>query len=604
MQTEIHNSMTTKKDLSGRIAMTEDLALYTFNFGLNPGLSNMPQSQFSRNGPHQGSQPQNGDLSTSHLHPIMRQGNQPQNEGRSLQFPQVIQQGSQPRNGDLSTSLLYPTMQQGSQPQTESRSLQTRVVMQQGNQPRNEGQHKLDSSQHIPKGISASLSQSEEPESIPIHEIKTYNVALPYIFLNTNYANKPLCFLIDTGASVSIVKLQNFTITPHLSNDKIKLKGLSEDDSHYETLGSFKIDFEYTFPTNSKLYFSYTLNAVSDRVRLNYDGILGNDFLRKLDCDVKYSQNSLLIRGHLIPLNFNRPVYVIPPRSEIIVECPISNSLDELEHMKDALVLDHIYSEGVYLANCIVTVKPNHCINISVLNTTESEIVFKDYYVHLLPYEPEIVSSASLSNVDYQNINNLFNISNDRSQQVLDLIRTEHLNPEETKMLLECCSEYTDIFYLEGEPLTHTTAIEHSINTGNAAPVHVKSYRFPECHKGEVESQIKNMIDQNIIRPSKSPWSAPIWVVPKKVDATGKQKWRLVIDYRKLNDVTVTEVYPIPLITDILDQLGHSKYFSTLDLVSGFHQIKLNSKDASKTGFTVVGNECYLAFKAFTVMST
>ncbi|XP_063895318.1 uncharacterized protein LOC135118122 [Helicoverpa armigera] len=99
------------------------------------------------------------------------------------------------------------------------------------------------------------------------------------------------------------------------------------------------------------------------------------------------------------------------------------------------------------------------------------------------------------------------------------------------------------------------------------------------------------MIDQNIIRPSKSPWSAPIWVVPKKVDATGKQKWRLVIDYRKLNDVTVTEVYPIPLITDILDQLGHSKYFSTLDLVSGFHQIKLNSKDASKTGFTVVGNE-------------
>ncbi|XP_049866081.1 uncharacterized protein LOC126366827 [Pectinophora gossypiella] len=98
------------------------------------------------------------------------------------------------------------------------------------------------------------------------------------------------------------------------------------------------------------------------------------------------------------------------------------------------------------------------------------------------------------------------------------------------------------------------------------------------------------MLEQNIIRPSMSPWSAPVWVVPKKKDASGKQKWRIVIDYRKLNDATVTEIYPLPLITDILDQLGHSKYFTTLDLVSGFHQIKLKKEDAEKTGFTVITN--------------
>ncbi|CAK1587698.1 unnamed protein product [Parnassius mnemosyne] len=96
------------------------------------------------------------------------------------------------------------------------------------------------------------------------------------------------------------------------------------------------------------------------------------------------------------------------------------------------------------------------------------------------------------------------------------------------------------------------------------------------------------MLKQNIIKSSISPWSAPVWVVPKKMDASGKKKWRIVIDYRRLNDVTINEVYPIPLISDILDQLGHSKYFSTLDLVSGFHQISLNPNDAEKTGFTVI----------------
>ncbi|CAK1602460.1 unnamed protein product [Parnassius mnemosyne] len=98
------------------------------------------------------------------------------------------------------------------------------------------------------------------------------------------------------------------------------------------------------------------------------------------------------------------------------------------------------------------------------------------------------------------------------------------------------------------------------------------------------------MLKQNIIKASISPLSAPVWVVLKKMDASGKKKWLIVIDYRRLNDVTLNEVYPIPipLISHILNQLGHSKYFSTLDLVSGFHQIPLNPNDAEKTGFTVI----------------
>lgn len=73
------------------------------------------------------------------------------------------------------------------------------------------------------------------------------------------------------------------------------------------------------------------------------------------------------------------------------------------------------------------------------------------------------------------------------------------------------------------------------------------------------------MLEQRIIRPSHSPWSSPVWIVPKKLDASGKRKWRIVIDYRKLNEKTIDDKYPIPNINTLLDKLGRCQYFSTLD---------------------------------------
>lgn len=94
-------------------------------------------------------------------------------------------------------------------------------------------------------------------------------------------------------------------------------------------------------------------------------------------------------------------------------------------------------------------------------------------------------------------------------------------------------------------------------------------------------------IQQGIIQHSNSPWSSPIWIVPKKIDASGKQKWRRVIDYRKLNEKTIDDKYPLPNITDLLDKLGKANYFTTLDLASGYHQIEVHRDDISKTAFNV-----------------
>ena len=77
----------------------------------------------------------------------------------------------------------------------------------------------------------------------------------------------------------------------------------------------------------------------------------------------------------------------------------------------------------------------------------------------------------------------------------------------------------------------------------------------------------------------------PILLVPKKLDSSGRRKWRVVVDFRKLN-VTVGDSFPIPVISDVLDSLGKSKYFSTLDCASGFWQILVRTDDRPKTAFS------------------
>jgi len=69
------------------------------------------------------------------------------------------------------------------------------------------------------------------------------------------------------------------------------------------------------------------------------------------------------------------------------------------------------------------------------------------------------------------------------------------------------------------------------------------------------------MLDDGIIRPSMSQWNAPLLIVPKKTDASGKQKLRIVVDFRKLNDLTIGDSFQLPNITNILDQLGNAKFF-------------------------------------------
>ena len=118
-----------------------------------------------------------------------------------------------------------------------------------------------------------------------------------------------------------------------------------------------------------------------------------------------------------------------------------------------------------------------------------------------------------------------------------------------------------------------------------------KTYPYPICYRAEVDAQIEEMLKDGIIQPSRSPWNSPIWIVPKKADASGRKKFRMVIDYRQLNKKTISDAYPIPEIEFALQNLGNSYRFTVVDLASGFHQIKMRQSDVEKTAFSVNGGK-------------
>lgn len=90
----------------------------------------------------------------------------------------------------------------------------------------------------------------------------------------------------------------------------------------------------------------------------------------------------------------------------------------------------------------------------------------------------------------------------------------------------------------------------------------------------------------HIIQPFESPWNAPLIVVPKKSDAQGNPKYRVCVDFRRLNQLPIEDAFPIPRIDEILDKLGRSRYYTTLDLASGYHQVPIKPEDRPKTAFS------------------
>lgn len=144
----------------------------------------------------------------------------------------------------------------------------------------------------------------------------------------------------------------------------------------------------------------------------------------------------------------------------------------------------------------------------------------------------------------------------------------------------QALQQFPELFE-EPKTLPPKRPIDHKIMLKpESKPFTLRPYRFSFFQKTEIEKIVQELLNQGFIRPSTSSYSSPVLLVKKK-----DQTWRMCIDYRRLNNETEKNKFPIPIIDDLLDELHGAQYFSKLDLRSGYHQIRMEERDISKTAF-------------------
>lgn len=289
------------------------------------------------------------------------------------------------------------------------------------------------------------------------------------------------------------------------------------------------------------------------------NGILGQNFFYKYKAIINYKDSTLSLnnKGENIIIDIldnYRFEHIIPPTKQ----------------NKDSVTLAKEIQPGVFIAGLITKPKDGK-LPIRILNINDYEVC------------------VDLSNLEVQNLSNFEICSIDENRNSADRVKCllkslnlpSYLNKEEQISIEKICAKYADVFHLPGDKMTVTNLLQHTIHLKeNTPPVYSKPYRIPHALKGEMQKQIDEMLKNDIIEETTSEWSSPVLLVPKKVDKHGERKWRLVIDYRQLNKNICDDKFPLPNITDILDSLSGSIYFSKLDLSSSYYQLSLdkNSK--------------------------
>lgn len=389
-------------------------------------------------------------------------------------------------------------------------------------------------------------------------------------YITIHYAKRRLRFLLDTGASVSTIFLDHIMSNEQINSDEtIKIAGIVGTTSSVGTVNLFfKIANEHLTHR-----FHVLRNGNQDM-----HGILGSDFLTKHGAIVNFEEFIISFwidnRNISVPLESEaQQITFIPSRTEIIRYCEVSATGDHV-------ILPEEVSEGVFVAGIIAKAE-NNKIPVRLLNTKTEEVQLRNF-------RPTIQKLSGYDLFEFGENQ----MSVERIDRLLDEINLGYLSKEERDSIQKICCKYADVFHLEGDALSVTNICRPKILLEDGAtPVYVKPYRLPHAQKDEIHRQVDKMLKDGIIEEARSEYSSPLLIVPKKVDAKGNKKWRVVIDYRLLNKQLKCDRFPLPSVSDIFDSLSGAKIFSHLDMSNSYYQLELDPASRPCTAFTTDRNQ-------------
>lgn len=179
-------------------------------------------------------------------------------------------------------------------------------------------------------------------------------------------------------------------------------------------------------------------------------------------------------------------------------------------------------------------------------------------------------------------VNALEILKDTRETEILfDLTESNGLAIQQKRVFFNTLTQFKDVFSSHEYDIGSTKVVEHKILLNSNKPVKLRPYKIPHALQETVKDKINKMEQHGIISQSSSPYCSPVVLVKKKDGSV-----RMCVDYRKLNDLTIKDAYPLPHIDQMLSELGQCTIFSTLDMQAGYHQIEIHPDDRHKTAFS------------------
>jgi len=268
-----------------------------------------------------------------------------------------------------------------------------------------------------------------------------------------------MSFLLDTGATLTLIKVGHLKGDTLIREKPLALTGVTGHKIY--TLGKIKATV-----TIGDREIRHVMHVVKDDFPIDYEGILGIDFLTKQRAKCDHGKGRVRIGDVSFKLHpFNK--ITLTPRSETIVQAVTNRNRIGIVSSQEA-------KPGVFIGSCLVEPEEYTC-PISIINTTEESVEITTPLVTV--DELHVNDRASILAL-HQAKNENYEAMQERKEKVRKQLRLEHLNREEKKAIEEICENFCDIFHLEQDTLTYTPAIAHEITTRvDSAPVNVRPYR-------------------------------------------------------------------------------------------------------------------------------